>query len=111
MTIIAADTTCGLPHNLLQARNIPLIPQIVTFGEESYHDDKDLDTATFLSKLKASPALPKTSAQEPSLYDPIYAEARKNGRSVVVVAPTAKPAATSVLQRPPRRISPIWTFA
>jgi DegV family protein with EDD domain len=94
MTIIVADTTCGLPRKLLAERCIPLIPQIVTFGEESYHDDKDLDTATFLSKLKASATLPKTSAPEPSLYFPVFAEARKRGESVIVVAPTGKASGT-----------------
>ena len=94
MTIIVADTTCGLPREVLEERRIPLIPQIVTFGEESYHDDKDLDTATFISRLKASRTLPKTSAPEPSLYYPIFAEARGNGRSVVVVAPTSKASGT-----------------
>jgi DegV family protein with EDD domain len=94
MTIIVADTTCGLPRNVLEERKIPLIPQIVTFGEESYHDDKDLDTATFLRKLKASATLPKTSAPEPFLYYPIFTEARTNGKSVIVVAPTSKASGT-----------------
>jgi DegV family protein with EDD domain len=94
MTIIIADTTCGLPRRLLEERCIPLIPQIVTFGEESFHDDSDLDTATFLSKLKASAALPKTSAPEPSLYYPVFAEARKKGESVIVVAPTSRASGT-----------------
>lgn len=94
MTIIVADTTCGLPHTLLAERCIPLIPQIVTFGEQSYHDDKDLDTATFLSKLKTSPTLPKTAAPEPSLYYPVFEEARKKGENVIVVAPTGKASGT-----------------
>lgn len=94
MTIIVADTTCGLPRKLLEERCIPLIPQIVTFGEESYHDDRDLDTATFLSKLKTFPTLPKTSAPEPSLYYPVFAEARRKGESVIVVAPTSKASGT-----------------
>jgi fatty acid kinase fatty acid binding subunit len=94
MTIIVADTTCGLPRQLLEDRCIPLIPQIVTFGEESFHDDKDLDTATFLRKLKASRTLPKTSAPEPSLYYPIFAEAKRKGESVVVIAPTGKASGT-----------------
>jgi fatty acid kinase fatty acid binding subunit len=94
MTIIVADTTCGLPRSLLEERCIRLIPQIVTFGEESYHDDRDLDTATFLSKLKASPTLPKTSAPEPFLYYPVFAEARRKGESVIVVAPTSKASGT-----------------
>ena len=94
MTIIVADTTCGLPHELLEERGIPLIPQVVMFGEESYHDDKDFDTAVFLQKLKASPTLPKTAAPEPSLYFPIFEEAKKRGESVVVVAPTSKASGT-----------------
>jgi fatty acid kinase fatty acid binding subunit len=94
MTIIVADTTCGLPRKLLEERCIRLIPQIVTFGEQSYHDDRDLDTATFLSKLKASSTLPKTSAPEPSLYYPVFAKARKKGESVIVLAPTGKASGT-----------------
>jgi len=94
MTIIIADTTCGLPRKIVDERCIPLIPQIVMFGEESYHDDKDFDTAAFLSKLKASPALPKTAAPEPSLYFPFFEEARKKGESVIVVAPTSKASGT-----------------
>jgi DegV family protein with EDD domain len=94
MTIIVADTTCGLPRKLLEERGIPLIPQIVTFGEESYHDDRDLDTVTFLSKLKASATLPKTSAPEPALYYPVFAEARRKRESVIVVAPTSKASGT-----------------
>lgn len=94
MTIIAADTTCGLPRNLLAERGIPLIPQVVVFGEESYHDDKDLDTAAFLEKLKAAKTLPKTAAPEPPLYYPVFEEARRKKESIIVVAPTGKASGT-----------------
>ncbi len=94
MTIIVADTTCGLPHELLEKRGIPVIPQVVMFGEESYHDDKEFDTTVFLQKLKAAPTLPKTAAPEPPLYYPIFEDAKKRGESVVVVAPTGKASGT-----------------
>lgn len=94
MTIIVADTTCGLPRDLLAERRIPLIPQVVMFGEDSFHDDKEMDTASFLQRLKAAKALPKTAAPEPPLYYPVFEEARKNGESVVVVAPTGKASGT-----------------
>jgi len=94
LTIIIADTTCGLPREQLAERGIPLIPQIVMFGEESYHDDKDLDTDTFLKKLKSSVELPKTAAPEPSLYFPFFKEAQEKGESVLVVAPSAKVSGT-----------------
>ena len=94
MTIIVAYTTCGLRRDLLKQRGIPLVPQIVIFGEQAYHDHRELDTATFLQKLKASPTLPKTSAPEPPLYYPIFREAQQKGESVVVIAPTGKASGT-----------------
>jgi DegV family protein with EDD domain len=94
MTIIVADTTCGIPREQLTQRGIPVIPQIVMFGEDSYHDDKEMDTATFLQKLKASKTLPKTSAPEPPLYFPIFKQAQETGESVIVVAPTSKASGT-----------------
>ena len=90
MVKIVADTTCGLPRDLCEASGIPLLPQVVIFGDQSFHDDSELDTATFLKKLKASPTLPKTSAPEPSLYQPIFREALEQNESVIVVAPSSK---------------------
>ncbi|MGQ9832717.1 MAG: DegV family protein [Candidatus Villigracilaceae bacterium] len=94
MVQIVADTTSSLPPALLEARGIPLIPQVIIFGEESYLDDKELDTATFLSKLKTASSLPKTAAPPMHLYHPIYAAAQTKGESVVVVAPSAKVSGT-----------------
>jgi DegV family protein with EDD domain len=94
MVKIVADTTSGLPRELLKELGIPLIPQIVVFGEESYRDDTELDTAAFLQKLKASKELPKTAAPPPVLYHPIFEQALKDGEEVVVVAPSAKVSGT-----------------
>ena len=94
MTIIVADTTCSLTREQLAQRGIPLIPQIVMFGDESYHDDKELDTTEFLRKLKASVDLPKTAAPEPPLYFPVFKDAQKKGESVIVIAPSAKVSGT-----------------
>jgi DegV family protein with EDD domain len=94
MVKIIADTTCGLPHNVLRERGIPLIPQVVMFGEEAFHDDGEFDTTNFLKKLKASKDLPTTAAPEPALYYPIFEEAMKKRESVIVVAPTGKASGT-----------------
>jgi DegV family protein with EDD domain len=94
MVKIVTDTTSGLPREMLKSLGIPLIPQIVIFGEDSYRDDSELDTTAFLTKLKASKDLPKTAAPAPALYDPIYAEANQLGESVIVVAPSSKVSGT-----------------
>jgi DegV family protein with EDD domain len=94
MVTIVADTTSGLPRETATRLGIPLIPQIVMFGEESYRDDTELDTAAFLQKLKASKELPKTAAPPPALYNPIYEDAKRRGDSVIVIAPSAKVSGT-----------------
>jgi DegV family protein with EDD domain len=94
MTRIVTDTTCGLPLPLLAELGIAFVPQIVTFGEQSYRDDTELDTALFLQKLKASSTLPKTAAPVPAMYGPIFDAAARAGESVIVVAPSARMSGT-----------------
>lgn len=94
MVRIIADTTSGLPKDMLKELNIPLIPQIVIFGEESFRDDNELDSAGFLQKLKSSPQLPKTAAPPPVLYYPYFERALKDGEDVIVVAPSSKVSGT-----------------
>lgn len=94
MVRIVADTTCGLPRAVFPDLGIQLIPQIVCFGESSYRDDSELDTETFLRKLKASRELPKTAAPPPQLYFPIFEQALRDGDDVVIVAPSGKVSGT-----------------
>src|SRR5690242_20142433 len=90
MTIIVGDTTCGLGRGLLEQHGVPFVPQVVIFGDQSFHDDGEFNTAEFLKKLKSSAELPKTAAPEPTLYYPIFEKARQSGETVIVVAPSAK---------------------
>jgi hypothetical protein len=41
---------------------IPVIPQVINFGEESFLEGVDLDYASFMARLKRSKDLPKTAA-------------------------------------------------
>lgn len=91
---IIADTTAGLPAEFVRAHDLPILPQIVIFGEESYRDDTQLDTQLFLSKLKASPVLPKTAAPPPALYAPFYEKYISEGHTILVLAPSAEVSGT-----------------
>jgi DegV family protein with EDD domain len=94
MTKIIADTTSGLPLDMAAQLGIPVIPQIIIFGEQSFRDDTELTTGMFLQKLKTSSILPKTAAPPPLLYHPIFEEAARTGETIIVVAPSEKVSGT-----------------
>jgi DegV family protein with EDD domain len=88
MTKIVGDTTSGLPLERAAWLGIPIIPQLVIFGEQTFRDDTELTSLEFLQKLKTAPVLPKTAAPPPALYNPIFEAAAKRGETVIVIAPT-----------------------
>ena len=90
MVRIVADTTSSLPVDLAKKLDIPLLPQIIVFGDQSFRDDYELDTPTFLKKLKQSSTLPKTAAPPPALYLPVFQECVDRGETVIVIAPSAE---------------------
>ncbi len=90
MVRIIGDTTSG--YTLEQARELGIeyIPQIVIFGDKSYRDDTEMDSAMFVKMLESSPELPKTAAPPPALYNPIYQDMKEKGDSAIVICPSAK---------------------
>ena len=90
MTRIIADTTCGLPLEALETLDVDVIPQIIIFDDKPYKDDHEIDTATFLKKLKQAKELPKTAAPPPALYEPLYKKYAKAGESIVIPTPSAE---------------------
>jgi len=94
MIRIVADTTCSIPLETLAELGIDTIPQIIIFGEDSYRDDTEIDSATFLKKLKSSPVLPKTAAPAPYLYHPFFEKYAKSGDTVLVITPSSEVSGT-----------------
>jgi fatty acid kinase fatty acid binding subunit len=94
MVKIVTDTTAGLPRRLTAELGIPVLPQIVVFGEETYRDDTELDTATFLAKLRAAQVLPTTAAPPPALFTPIFRRYIDEGHSVICLHPSSEVSGT-----------------
>lgn len=89
MTRIIADTTCGLPLDELAELGIAVIPQIIIFDEKPYRDDTEIDTPTFLSKLKEAKELPKTAAPPPAMYEPLFKTYAEQGQSIIIPTPSS----------------------
>ncbi len=94
MVRIVADTTSSIPIPAAQEEQIAYLPQIIIFGEDSYRDDCEIDTATFLSKLRSSAQLPKTAAPSPALYAPFFKQCQAMGEPAIVITPSAEVSGT-----------------
>jgi len=89
MTRIIADTTCGLDMAVTRQLGIPMISQIINFGQESFREGVDMDHATFMARLKAGRELPKTAAPYPGDFIEAFTEIGQDGGSVVCIHPSA----------------------
>jgi len=95
MVKIIADTLSCIPLEKAHQLGIDIIPQIIEFGDnESYRDDTEIDSATFLKKLRLATTLPQTAAPPPALYTPIYERLSAEGNTILVICPSAQVSGT-----------------
>ncbi len=94
MTHIITDTTSTLTPSEAEQFGIPLIPQIVNFGEESFYEGRDLDIETFLKRLKNSRTLPKTAAPPPELFAEQFQRLAPTGEPIICIHPSAEVSGT-----------------
>jgi DegV family protein with EDD domain len=90
MIHIITDSTAGLPTALAQQYHIPIIPQVILFGDESYLEGVEMDPATFLRRLRAARDLPKTAAPPPGLFVEQFQRLAEPGNTVLCIHPSAE---------------------
>jgi DegV family protein with EDD domain len=90
MVKIITDTTAGLPLTVAQKYDIPIIPQIIHFGSESFMEGVDIDNAGFMQRLKSSRDLPKTAAPPPELFVEQFKKLVSRGESILCIHPSAE---------------------
>ena len=89
MTRIIADTTSCLDPVFASTYDIPVIPQVINFGNESFIEGVDIDHATFIQKLRASPTLPKTAAPPPGLFIEAFRRFVPTGEPILCIHPSS----------------------
>lgn len=89
MVKIITDTTAALPTELALRYHIPVIPQIIHFGTDSYLEGIEMDNAAFMRRLKASTELPKTAAPPPELFVEEFRRLVPTGETILCIHPTS----------------------
>jgi len=66
MIAIVTDSTCDIPQPLLDQYGVIVVPQVIIWGGQVYHDRVDLQPLDFYQRLAQDPQRPTTSqATEP----------------------------------------------
>jgi DegV family protein with EDD domain len=94
VTKIITDTTSCLPAEYAVANGIPVIPQVIVFGEDSYLEGVDLDIRRFMERLSKSPELPKTAAPPPELFIKAFAELTPLNEPILCIHPSSEVSGT-----------------
>lgn len=94
MVHIITDTTACLPAETAARYSIPIIPQIIHFGEQSFYEGVDMDIPAFMQRLQSSRDLPKTSAPPPELFTEQFRRLVGDGESILCIHPSAEVSGT-----------------
>jgi DegV family protein with EDD domain len=94
MVKIITDTTAGITAEVARQYDIPVIPQIIHFGEQSYLEGIDIDNAGFMQKLKQTRELPKTAAPPPELFIQQFTRLVPLGAPIICIHPTGEASGT-----------------
>ena len=84
--IITADSPCDLPKEIIEKRNITIIPLTVLLGGESYKDGQTITPAKIYKYCSENKDMPKTAAVSPADYYSVFSRFVANGFEVVHIA-------------------------
>jgi DegV family protein with EDD domain len=89
MVKIITDTTSCLGEEFSRKYDVPIIPQVINFGEQSYLEGSEMDIDAFMERLKRSSQLPKTSAPPPELFVETFAKLVPLGEPILCIHPSS----------------------
>ena len=84
LTDSGSDITAPYPENLT------VIPLTIHFGDEEYQDGVTIDHRTFYEKLTNGDKLPTTSLVSPGVFADVFAQARRQGETVIAIILSGK---------------------
>lgn len=94
MVQIVTDTTACLSTEIARRYSIPVIPQVINFGTDSYYEGVNIDSDDFIKRLKSSSELPKTAAPPPELFVAEFQHLAEKNEPIVCIHPSTEVSGT-----------------
>jgi len=80
---IITDSTCDLSKEIIESRNIKVLPLYVRFGEDIYRDGIDITTDRLYELVEQKNEIPKTSAVSPGDFIEAFEPLIKDGYDII----------------------------
>lgn len=106
MVKIIGDTTSGLPASLVERSDIPILPQVINFGEVAYLEGVDIDHATFMRKLQTADDLLKTAAPPLERFAEAFECFAPSGEPIICALSSALVSGTDAPESPIHTMPP-----
>ena len=87
---IVTDSVADLPQEIVNKLGISVVPLVVRFGSEVYHDGVDLSADQFYEKLTTSEFFPVTSVPSPAAFAEVYEKLAEVGDAVLTITLSSK---------------------
>lgn len=81
---IVTDSACDLPDEIVRAHGIHVVPMTLVYGDQALRDRIDIDSATFLERLRAGEHS-TTSQPPPAAFLEYYKRAAQDGEFVLAL--------------------------
>ncbi len=94
MVKIITDTTSCLKPDVALRYDIPVIPQVINFGDETFLEGVNMSIADFMGRLKNCPELPKTAAPPVELFSKEFERLAPLGEPILCIHPSAEVSGT-----------------
>jgi DegV family protein with EDD domain len=91
---IVTDSVADLPPQVTEEFGITVVPLVVRFGTDLYHDSLDLSPDQFYGRLRTSKVLPATSVPSPADFADAYDKLAEKTNEILVISVTSKLSAT-----------------
>ena len=82
---LVTDSTCDVPHRLIEQYGITVVPLHVIWDDETFRDRVDMAPKAFYRRLTEDPAYPTTAHPTPEGFLETYEEVVRRGAEEIVV--------------------------
>ncbi|MBN1369128.1 MAG: DegV family protein [Dehalococcoidaceae bacterium] len=91
---ILTDSVADLPADIVKELDIAVIPIILRWGEEIFHDGVDITAEQFYERLKRSKIPPTTSLPSPGMFVEAYDKMADSADAIVAITVSSRMSGT-----------------